>query len=107
MVTTAGDFDKDTLRRDGHALSFNLVTADDPAAWLDFSVHIEPRTGDEWRVRINDTDQLGENICHVDTIRTDTTNALELVRISLNAYRDYRGPVRPSAPALFDPGDIP
>ena len=53
---------------------------------MDSSVSIEPRT------RIFDTDQLGEQTCHVETIRSDTTNALELLRVSLNAYRAHRGP---------------
>jgi hypothetical protein len=87
------DFDKDALRRSGGKIQFNLVRPGDPAAWMDSSVSIEPRTGDAWRACICDTDQLGEQICHVETIRSATTNALELLRVALNAYRTHRGPV--------------
>lgn len=106
MVTDTGDFDKDALRKAEMPIIFNLVSPDNPAAWVDCSVRIEARAGNAWRVYIFDTDQLGENICHVDTITADTTNALELVRISLNAYRAHRGPVRPPEQALFTPEEM-
>lgn len=106
-MVTAGDFDKDALRKAEMPIIFNLVSPDNPAAWIDSSVRIEARAGDAWRVLIFDTDQLGEHICHVENITTDTTNALELLRLALNAYRDYRGPVRPPDQTLFTPEEIP
>ncbi|MFZ2274739.1 hypothetical protein [Corynebacterium variabile] len=104
-ATFSGDFTKDQLRKSGLSLAFNRVMAGNPEAWMDSSVHIEPRKGDAWRVTISDTDQLGAEICHVDTIHAETTNALEVLRIALNAYRDYRGPVRNAAPTLFEMDD--
>lgn len=97
------DVDKDALRKANAAIGFNRIG--DGTMPLDYRIDIEPRTGDAWRVMIQDVGQLGDSICHVETIHADTTSSIELLRLALNAYREHRGPVKVHPgpePSLFD-----
>lgn len=80
--------DKTAMRRSGVVIRFQFVN-DASDCWIT----IEPRTGDRWRYTISDNDQLSDQFVHVSDLHSDTTNPLELLRLALNDYREYRGPV--------------
>ncbi|WP_353107782.1 hypothetical protein [Gordonia sp. (in: high G+C Gram-positive bacteria)] len=56
----------------------------------DWSIQIDPRTGDRWRVTIHDTSAMGEDVCYVADLHTDTTSPIELLRLALNDYREHQ-----------------
>ena len=77
--------DKAAMRKADGRIDF-AMTGDT----LGTRVVIEPRTGDRWRVTILDDANLTEHVCHVQDLHTDTCDPLELLRLALNAYREYR-----------------
>ncbi|MBY4571232.1 hypothetical protein ACN95_14525 [Gordonia sihwensis] len=89
--------DKTAMRKAGESVGFHYSHTG-----ADCWVTIEPRTGDRWRYTISDNDQLSDQFVHVSDLHSDATNPLELLRLALNDYREYRGPVREPEPTLFD-----
>lgn len=93
------DINKDAMRRaqrggtfEAHdTIRFDRI-GEGPRGKLcgDWSVQIDPRTGDRWRITIHDTWQMGEHFCHVADIHADTTSPIELLRLALEAYRAHQ-----------------
>lgn len=91
--------DKDALRKRGGSVCF-ILSDPDPHERMDHTVLIAPRTGDAWRVTVFDREQMGTELCHTETIHTDTTSEIELLRVALNHYRAHRPEPEPTLPGL-------
>lgn len=89
--------DKAALRKAGKSLTFSRIIDGQLAPGLQCLVSIEPRPGDRWRVTLHDNYLLGDSICHVEDIHSDSDSPLELLRLALNSYRDHRGLPEPCA----------